>query len=185
MSDSTFNSILVGRLVTLWRRRLINSTNVAHAPTSTLTEQDILGMGLMALVKAHAGTPEDTQLVLFGEKLTELLSTPQPYRHNPHAKHMVTRTCVDYNPDECLGAAADAAGIDHICFPIKTEIWLEDNCVGVSNGYAGEYMYHYPLSNDAWLITSLRGNDVSKIVAAINAGIDLGLTIERPVVPAA
>ena len=45
---------------------------------------------------------------------------------------------VDYGPNELLGKAADAAGIDDSVFPWKTHMWFDGGGVRVRCGYGAE-----------------------------------------------
>lgn len=47
--------------------------------------------------------------------------------------------CVDYDPDDILGAAAEAAGIRERCFPLKTTMLVRPDHVIASWGYGAPY----------------------------------------------
>ena len=85
----------------------------------------------------------------------------------------------DYAPNDLLSDSARIAGISGAFFSVKSSVSINPDSVCSSFGYQGERLYHYPLKDDRWLVTSLYGEDISKIIAQIEAGQDLGLTIEK------
>lgn len=84
----------------------------------------------------------------------------------------------DYAPSGLLSESARAAGIPGTLFSIKSHVSISDDSVSSSFGYSSERCNHYPLSNNRWLVTTLTGGDIGKIIKLVNLGQDLGLTIE-------
>ena len=85
---------------------------------------------------------------------------------------------VDYGPCKILTDAANEAGIPYELFSIKSSVYMGEDHVRVSFGYGGEFVNHYPIDGDKWLITTLTGSDLSKIIDQIVLGNEMGLTIE-------
>ena len=76
---------------------------------------------------------------------------------------------VDYHPCEVLSDAANKAGLK-MKFPWKTNISYEDDYVRTSIGYQSETTYHYPIENNKWLITTLCGSEIDKVIEYVNGG---------------
>lgn len=89
----------------------------------------------------------------------------------------------DYNPDEILSRIAVAAGVPHTAFSWKTTVWMEEDCVSVSQGYAAENIYHYPLDDGRWLICALRGSEITDVIKAVEEGRLPELTVEAAAEP--
>lgn len=129
--------------------------------------------GSLAEVMPRNNTPD--VLARFAEELKKILSGPYEWesewngKKEKHISHF-TSLSVDYGPDVALHEAAKKAGLE-MEFPWKTSMWLNENSLSVSNGYAAPSYYHYPLKNDRWLVTRLRGEDISKIIALVEDGI--------------
>ena len=85
---------------------------------------------------------------------------------------------VDYGPCKTLTDAANEAGIPCELFSVKSNVYISEDHVRVSFGYGGESLNHYPIDGDKWLITTLEGSDLSKIIDQIVLGNEMGLTIE-------
>lgn len=84
----------------------------------------------------------------------------------------------DYHPCKELAEAAGKAGIPGSLFSCKSSVSMYEDSVGTSFGYGAGTVYHYPLPGGKWLITSLRGEDISKIIDLVVSGNDLGLEVE-------
>lgn len=195
----TTSDIIIDRVAELWARMLKNPK---------FDNGDTSSNGGMALALAVIGSASHTKDAAFVAKvdafkgiLAERLKflrdhdgevMPESEWQDLGGNYRVTNyrfrhhTSVDYDPDELLDWAARAAGFEHTgktLFPWKTDVsFYDENCVSVSAGYGAEQLYHYPLSNGRWLICELRGNDMPKIIAAIEAGLlaVADFTIEQP-----
>lgn len=118
--------------------------------------------GALAAKLPKNNTPD--VLEKFGQALRAVLMTPKENGYTPNY------LSVDYGPDEHLSEAATAAGLK-MQFPWKTHMFLADDYFSVSCGYAAPDDYHYPLSEDRWLVVKLSGKDIPKIIALVEAGI--------------
>lgn len=77
---------------------------------------------------------------------------------------------VDYNPDPDLAHAAQTAGIPARAFSWKSSVYVDNDHVQTSFGYAAPYWYHYRLDDGSWLVCQLRGEHMPFILAAVNDG---------------
>lgn len=77
---------------------------------------------------------------------------------------------VDYNPGTRLAEAAKKAGIPESMFSIKSHVYMGIEHVSSKFGYGTEDDNHYPLPDGGWLITTLRGSDIAKVVDYIQGG---------------
>jgi len=84
---------------------------------------------------------------------------------------------VDYGPDKILSDAAEDAGLD-MQFPWKTQMWISHGTVSVSAGYGAPQVFHHPMADGRWLVTTLYGSDIDKVIALVERGVDTGLAIE-------
>ena len=82
------------------------------------------------------------------------------------ASGLVSPRVLPAGADVFLRQAAERAGLK-MEFPWKTTMHVENEYVCVSNGYGSAYVYHYPLSGDRWLATTLHGDDISKVIALV------------------
>lgn len=122
--------------------------------------------GLMAMVEKTA--PED-DMDRFEEALFQRLMTPKRPEWNPETDHYDYRLSCDYGPCNVLRDAMEACSLE-FSNPIKTNLYISDGAVVVSAGYAAPNIYHYPLDGDRWLVTELRGRDISKVIEYIEGG---------------
>lgn len=99
----------------------------------------------------------------FGVALKRLLKIPT------EGGYYTTYLGVDYDPDLILRKAADEAGLK-MQFPWKTRMVIQAKCLSFAVGYVAEDVYHYPLPDDRWLVTTLRGSDIDKIIEYVNGG---------------
>ena len=84
----------------------------------------------------------------------------------------------DYHPCKELAGAANEAGIPHNLFSCKSTVMINEDCVGASFGYGSERINHYPLPNGKWLLTTLTGSDITKIIDQVMNGNLMGLRVE-------
>ena len=85
---------------------------------------------------------------------------------------------VDYGPCKELGDAADKAGIPHSQFSCKSSVSMLDDCVGTTFGYGAERVLHHPTPDGRWLITTLSGSDIDKVIKEIMSGNLMGMVVE-------
>lgn len=85
---------------------------------------------------------------------------------------------VDYSPCKILADAAEKAGIPHSLFSVKSGVTLNPGHAAASFGYGAEHQNHYPLADGGWLITTLSGSDIAKVIEQVEAGNSMGFTVE-------
>lgn len=163
------NPIIIARAAELWKRALAAPIYQNEEPG--FESRPNIMAGMLAAQMAKNNTPD--VLDKFGAALVEILMRPRE-----GSRYFEQHASVDYGPDRVLQDAADAAGLK-MEFPWKTNMTLDTDCVSFSMGYSAPRKYHYPLSGGRWLITTLYGDDMAKIIARVEAGVDVGLTIEE------
>ncbi len=165
---------LIDRAVVIWKRLL-------GAPEYKITddksgEQDKhtgAMFGAMASMLPSNATP--SLLDKFGDVLR--VSLVEACERQGDGCYV--RLSVDYGPDEILHAAATEAGLKKMPFPSKTDVYLTERSVSVSAGYRAETVYHYPFSCCRWLVTTLSGSDLTKLIDVIECAVPTGFTVER------
>lgn len=169
-SQPQYDPRVIRRAAVIWRRLL--ETPEYRATNENSGPEDIRNMGMAAFLARSIPTNSTPGLLdQFSDELQRRIEAHiesegfAPYMH------------VDYGPDEILAESAKAVGLE-IQFPWKTNVRLRRDAVSVSAGYVAEYIYHYPLNDGRWLVSSLSGSDVAKLIELIESGFDLGLTIE-------
>jgi hypothetical protein len=115
--------------------------------------------------------PEKVEI--FREALTDILIKERD--ENEYFRGWLS---VDYGPCTQLHDAAEIAGIPDSQFSIKSDVSIRCDCVSTSFGYAADHIYHYPLEDGKWLLTSLSGSDIDKIIASASKGNPLDFIIE-------
>lgn len=138
---------------------------------------------LPSLIAHCAKKPAADAIARFGVELKKILMAPleweaTAYKAGDAPKKYTTlfsRLAVDYGPDVPLQEAAKRAGLE-MEFPWKTSMSLQHDWLSLGYGYGAPYVYHYPLSGDRWLETTLYGDDIGKVIALVESGvIDLKL----------
>ena len=157
---------IVDRAVELWKRMLKNPKFDNGDPSPS-------GFFAGAMAKTIPNNATDEILQVFGENLKTALMNPEP-EYKQEFFH--SSLGVDYGPDKVLHDAANKAGLK-MEFPWKTSMSLWTEHVSVSAGYGAERVYHYPLADGRWLMTTLCGSDISKIIAYCE-GKELSFEIE-------
>lgn len=172
------NERIVDRACALWVQMLRNpkydngDNSYAGAITQTLAH----------MVRVAKPTPLDA-IDRFGVELKKILMAPleweaKAYKEGePPTKYtsLFNYLSVDYGPDIPLSTAAKRAGLE-MEFPWKTSMSLREEYLSLGYGYGAAYVYHYPLSGDRWLETTLSGDDMHKIIELVEGGlIDLNL----------
>jgi hypothetical protein len=85
---------------------------------------------------------------------------------------------VDYHPCKLLADAAEIAGIPKSLFSIKSSVSINNGYVSTSFGYAADYICHYPFDDNKWLVTSLRGSDIPKVIEHVKSGNSAGFQVD-------
>lgn len=166
MDNYTPNPVIVDRAVELWKRVLATPLYQNERPGEG---------GSLAPILAAMAPKNNAPDVLesFGVALKKSLLQEDA----DQGWYGKTYLGVDYGPDRTLADAAEEAGLQ-MQFPWKTSMHIYTDKVCFSIGYGSPDVYHYPLSGGRWLITDLRGKDIAKLIALIEAGADLSLQIE-------
>ena len=170
------NPRIVNRAVELWVEMLAapNYDNGDNSFAGAVTQM------LVSKIKAN-NTPE--VLVKFADELRAILSGPhkwlsypthyagQPKPTAPPVEYetLFNSLHVDYAPDIPLADAAKRAGLE-MEFPWKTNMYLNEDYLSLTRGYGGALEYHYPLTDNRWLVTHLYGEDIGKIIALVEDG---------------
>lgn len=84
----------------------------------------------------------------------------------------------DYGPGRLLSEMADLAGIPHSAFSYKSTVRFDHTSVSASFGYGAEHRQHYPMPDGGWLITTLSGSDIDKVIEAVAEGRITDLMVE-------
>jgi len=151
------------RAAELWRRMLENPKYDALG--STGTPEDVRNMGMasvMASVLPNNATAE--LLDALAEELAKQLMNPD------RSTYERISLGVDYGPDLLLAEVAKTVGLE-MQWPWKTRMYIDgDRCVSVSAGYGAEDVYHYPLPGNRWLVTTLSGSDIVKVIEYVDGG---------------
>ena len=170
------NERIVDRAVALWMAMLSNPKYDNLGENSPESPESIRVNKFSSLL-AHALPKNNNSEVLprFGEELRKILIGPFTWESEWQGeKKIYTQTVrhleVDYHPDVALRTAAERAGLD-MEFPWKTSMTLSEDHLSVAYGYGSPYLYHYPLMNGEWFVTTLAGEDIWKIVMLIEAGV--------------
>lgn len=175
------NERIVDRACALWVAMLRN-------PKYDNGDKSFGGLMTQMLASRLKGGEPDA-IDRFGVELKKILMAPleweaKAYRDGDKPTKYTTlfnHLSVDYGPDIPLKEAALRAGLS-MEFPWKTTMTLAADYLSLGYGYGAPYVYHYPLSGDRWLETTLSGRDIDKIVALIEDGIlSLDLSAASPV----
>lgn len=156
MRDYKPDRRIVERAAELWVRMLRN-------PKYDNGDASFQGFVCKSLAEKLPSNANDDVLEKFREALIESMM-----KENERG-YFYTSLYVDYGPDEALHNAAEEAGLK-MEFPWKTGMQVRDDCLAVSAGYGGQYVYHYPLDNNRWLVTALSGTDIGKVIDYVNGG---------------
>lgn len=81
----------------------------------------------------------------------------------------------DEKPDMVLRQAAESSNFFGD-FPVKFKTLWNMDYIAVRHNFA-EWVYHYPLRDNKWLVTTLHGSEISKIIDHLQ-GKSLQLTID-------
>lgn len=151
---------IVDRAVSIWRRLLEN-------PRYDNGDTSFPGGMCMAMAKMIPNNANADRLDSFCGHLRKwLLSPDDEQRGTFWSKQSLA---VDYGPGRGLIEAAAASGLK-MEFPWKTSMWINDDHLHVRAGYSAETFYHYPLADGRWLVTTLSGSEISKVIEYIGGG---------------
>lgn len=144
------------RAVELWKRMLHSPKYDNVGDTGSPKERATQRMASMLAATIPSNATEDV-LDAFGVELKRLLLD------DSLSVYSRSSLGVDYGPDKLLSDAAAVAGLK-MEFPWKTNMSICCAYVSVSSGYGAECVYHYPLDDGRWLVTTLNGSDISKVI---------------------
>lgn len=85
---------------------------------------------------------------------------------------------VDYHPCSLLMECAEKADIPANMFSIKSCVAIYDDHIDVRFGYSAKSVKYYPLPDGRWLLTSLSGDDISKIIKHVMDSNSIGFEVE-------
>lgn len=170
------NERIVDRAVALWMAMLANP-KYDNLGSESRESPESQSANKMASVLAGMVPKNNTSEVLqrFGEELRKILLAPLEWESTWGAETkkyttLFSRMSVDYHPDVPLATAAERAGLK-MEFPWKTSMSLAEDHLSLCYGYGAPYLYHYPLSGDRWLVTTLCGDDITKVIELVEAGV--------------
>lgn len=180
------NERIVDRAVHLWVQMLGDPKYDNLGPNSLEPPDSFIANKMAAAISSQLprnNTPE--VLARFGAELKKLLMGPTKWKsdYGGEYEQTIDYLGVDYQPDRALALAAERAGLV-MKFPWKTTMHLRGDTLSVSCGYGAAHVYHYPLTNDRWLVTTLYGDDMPKIIALVEGGVlgcDLAALAEEQV----
>jgi hypothetical protein len=158
MSDYKPNERIVDRAVSLWRKMLA-------CPKYDNGDPSVGGFIASTMAAMIPRNVSEERLDGFCVHLKAWLMTPGP-RGDFYSKQSLH---VDYHPDEGLRSSAALAALT-MEFPWKTSMWLYGDHLNVRAGYSAPTIYHYPLTDDRWLVTDLYGSELSKVIEYIDGG---------------
>lgn len=167
MKEYVPNRRIVNRAVELW-------VNMLRNPDYDNGDSSTVGFMSQVLVHQLPKNNDEETLSKFGIELRKILLAPferESIYNSRKEKYtvMVRDLNVDYGPCEYLRIAADVSGLK-MEFPWKTRMWLSEDYLSISCGYGAESEYHYPLNDGSWLVASLYGSDIKKVIALIEDG---------------
>jgi hypothetical protein len=176
MKEYKPNELIIDKACSLWVGMLSNprfdalGRNGSDDPHGSMAKAQMLATVLAAEKKANF-----EQLQAFSKNLKSYLMNKIKidFEHNnvfvAEDGYYHSYLTVDYHPDLILYKAAEEAGIGEHLFPWKTRMEIHNSCLSLSYGYGTEYVYYYPC-NDKWLVTTLCGSDISKVIEYMKGG---------------
>lgn len=165
-------NFIIERAVDLWCRKLHNPV----FDNGDNTEHGFMSQAMASMViQADKGKVDnlESSIEIFRHELTAELK-----RLRDADEYFPRWLDVDYGPCKELQKAGDAAGIPNSLFSCKSSVSMMDDYVRVSFGYGAEGLNHYRLPNGGWLITTLYGSDMDKVIMSVENGNPLNLTTE-------
>ena len=172
---SKIPDLMIERAAELWARKLQNPT---------FDNGDQSNTGFMTMMLATVNIQNDKENVEGGMALKieefrhQLIIELKNSRDKEYFEgHSLS---VDYHPCRTLTNVAEKVGIPLSQFSCKSTVYIQDDRVVTSFGYGKENMSHYPLSKGGWLLTTLNGSDISKIIKHVEDGNSMGFEVELP-----
>lgn len=168
---------LIERAVDLWCRKL-------RAPIFNNGDDSREGDfgAVMATLNIEAAQRAegdlDSKIEVFRAKLISIL-VDKKVKQSQRRGYFWAELSTDYAPEEDLADAAKEAGINYKLFSVKSSVYINSGYVTSSFGYGDEQVNHYPLENGGWLITTLSGGEMDKVIASVAKGNPLGLKVEH------
>lgn len=150
------NEILIDRVVVIWKRLL-------GQPEYDNGDKGINGVLASGLASSLPNNSTPELFNKFGVELKKQLMEPNENGYYNRD------TSVDYGPCKALADSAEAVGLK-MQFPWKTNVTFWDKCVNVRAGYSAPCKHHYPMPDGRWLITTLSGDEIDKIIDYVNGG---------------
>ncbi len=172
-----FPDKIIKKAVDLWCKQLLS-------PFFDNGDNSFIGMMGQALatmkIEADRSKIEDMErrIEVFREALTEELFR---LRDCPEQdEYFQTWLYVDYHPCPLLAMAADKDRIPHSQFSCKSNVHIRPKFIASRFGYGADYLYHYPLEDGRWLVTTITGSDdeMSKIFNHVLNGNELDFYID-------
>lgn len=172
MRNENIPDLIIERAVELWCRKL-------KAPifdNGDVSSNGFMGTALatMNIESAKESVSDmDLSIDVFRKSLTHTLIAARN-----SDSYFSCYLSTDYHPCEQLSNAADEAKIPHNLFSCKSSVYMYKDRVGASFGYGADTINHYPIATDKWLLTTLSGSDIHKIISEVNNGNEMGFEIE-------
>lgn len=177
MSEYKPNEIIIDKACELWVAMLSNpkfdalgTRHDGDDPNGSMAMAQALGK---ANAESRRAKPEALQA--FAVSLKTYLMSPVQWDKGKKQfvisdeGHYETSLNVDYDPDWILAQSANEAGISTEIFPWKTNMYIRPNSFGLSYGYGAENLNYYPTAK-GWLITTLSGSYIDKMIEYIEGG---------------
>jgi hypothetical protein len=181
MRKENITNKIIMRAVELWCRKLLNPKfdNGDDSDTGCMTH-------MLATINIQNDKNRIPDLSASIEKFRTVLTEKLiQLRDNPaEGEYFNTYLDVDYRPCLILAEAADIAGIPHSMFSCKSSVSMDryfpeaTGRVSTSFGYGAPHIYHYPLPDGRWLMTSLNGEDINLVINDVMVNNNLGLPID-------
>ncbi len=161
---------MIDRGVDIWCKKLLQP----HFDNGD-DSNDGLG-GLLANANIENDLAKEIHLTskieVFRVTLTTLL------KQELEERQYISSLYVDYGPSGNLGKAAEVAEIPPSLFGCKSDVDINVDCCTSRFGYGQQSINHFPLSDDKWLLTTLRGGDMDKVIKSVERGNPLNLVVE-------
>lgn len=177
MNQQTIPPHILDRAVFLWCRALAAPVYRNERPG----HETLPNLMAATLVEQKPRNNDAATLQRFGQALKYLLIHGTPLKNADGTTMLCADRYlnVDYGPCVTLRIAAERAGLE-MEFPWKSGMHLNETGVGFHVGYGAEDLEHYQLPDGRWLVTTLRGSDISKVLQLVAAGAE-GWTVEDAV----
>lgn len=167
------DEMLIKRAAELWGRKLY--TPVFDNGDDSLQGALTAGLASMNIDADKEGINNmPKRIEVFKKVLFDNLVNAQ----NDDNQYLDRFLSVDYGPCKSLADAADTAGIPYSQFSVKSTVYINAGYVSTSFGYGAEDVNHYPIPDGRWLMTTLRGSDMDKVIKHVINDNSMGFDIE-------